>query len=127
MLKATIMRTTYRGSRRNLSRRSTVSRDLHPRKRIPMADINDLASRLDLPADALAGLDDVPSEEVARLVTLIDDAVAREERAVEVGLQWTVNEIPRPLGGRARAGAFGGDRSSPAWTQEREGGGRKRG
>src|SRR3546814_15710546 len=68
MLKATIMRTTYRGSRRNLSRRSTVSRDLHHRKRIPMADINGLASRLDLQAEALAGQDVVRAEAFGRHV-----------------------------------------------------------
>ncbi|NYG57817.1 hypothetical protein BJ980_000740 [Nocardioides daedukensis] len=75
-----------------------------------MADITDLASRLDVPATTLAGLDDVGAEEVARLVTLVDDTFAREDSAVEVGLKATVNAIPRPLRGRAKALLFGGER-----------------
>ena len=69
-----------------------------------------LAERLGVSADAVAGLQGCSAEELAHLDSLVETAFEREREAVDSGLKATLQAVPRPLRGRAKALLFpGGD------------------
>lgn len=74
----------------------------------PGSGISALATRLGVPDKHLAGLDTCGAQGLDRIERLVAQAFDREDEAVETGLQETLQAVPRPLRGRARALLFPG-------------------
>lgn len=67
-----------------------------------------LAARLGVPETDLSGLATCGSAGLATVERLVEASFTREDRAVESGLEKTLQVIPRPLRRRARAMLFPG-------------------
>lgn len=67
-----------------------------------------LAARLGVPESALSRLATCGSAGLVTVERMVDEAFLREDRAVESGLEKTLQVIPRPLRRRARAMLFPG-------------------
>ena len=72
----------------------------------PSAPLARLADRLQVDPDRLAFLDRLDAPAVESFATLVEDAMHRDEQAIEEGLQETLRFVPRLLRGRAKKMLF---------------------
>jgi hypothetical protein len=72
----------------------------------PSAPLSRLAERLQVDTDRIAFLERLGAPAIAELDTLLGNARARDERAIEDGLQETLRFVPRLLRGRAKKMLF---------------------
>ena len=75
-----------------------------------MSSLRELADLLGVPEKRLAMLSGVAQDNLTHLRDSITDTVTRQESAIQKGVEKSLQVIPRPLRGRARALLFpGGD------------------
>jgi hypothetical protein len=72
----------------------------------PSAPLARLADRLQVDPDRLAFLDRLDEPAVEEFATQVEEAMDRDQRAIEEGLQETLRFVPRLLRGRAKKMLF---------------------
>lgn len=70
-----------------------------------------IAEHLGVTPDAMVGLDACSEAEVAHLDSLVVAALEAEAESVDSGLRATLDAVPRPLRGRAKALLFPEDKA----------------
>lgn len=70
----------------------------------------ELSSLLAVPDSRLSMLDGIADSDLNDLAAAVQDAMDRQDRAVEEGVEKSLSAIPRPLRGRARSMIFPGGR-----------------
>jgi hypothetical protein len=75
-----------------------------------MTTVRDLADLLGVPEKRLAMLAGVSAADLANLQSGISTAMAKQDRAIEDGVERSLQAIPRPLRGKARSMLFPGDK-----------------
>lgn len=76
-----------------------------------MSSLRDLADLLGVPEKRLAMLSGVAQDNLNHLRETITTAVQEQESAIQKGVEKSLQAIPRPLRGRARALLFPGGES----------------
>jgi hypothetical protein len=73
-----------------------------------MTTVRDLADLLGVPEKKLAMLTGIAAADLDRLRSGISTAMAKQDKAIEDGVERSLSAIPRPLRGKARSMLFPG-------------------